>query len=178
MAQITRICLTGPESTGKSVLADRLAAHYDTVRVEEFSRDYAEARDGRLTYDDVETIARGQVALEEAATPHARRLIILDTDVLSSIVYSSYCYGGRVPAFATRRAKSHLADLYLLMDVDVPFVPDRVRSSVEHRQSLYREFRATLERFGANHVVVSGGWEERYAKAVAAIDDMVGVRQR
>jgi HTH-type transcriptional repressor of NAD biosynthesis genes len=174
MAQITRICLTGPESTGKSLLAERLAAHYGTVRVEEFSRDYAEARGGHLTYDDVETIARGQVALEEAATPDARGLIILDTDIISSIVYSSYCYGGRVPSFAEQRAASHLADLYLLLDVDVPFVPDRVRSSVEHRHSLYREFRAALDRFGARYEVVSGDWDARYARAVAAIDARLG----
>jgi len=169
MAQITRICLTGPESTGKSLLADRLAAHYGTVRVEEFSRDYAEARGGRLTYADVETIARGQIALEAEAAPHARRLVILDTDVVSSVVYSSYCYG-EVPQFVASRAAEHLADLYLLLDVDVPYVPDRVRSSIEHRQSLYREFRATLERLGATYKVVSGGWEQRFARAVRAID--------
>jgi HTH-type transcriptional repressor of NAD biosynthesis genes len=172
MAEITRICLTGPESTGKSRLADRLAAHYGTVRVEEFSRDYAEARGGRLTYADVETIARGQIALEEEAMPRAKRLILLDTDIVSSVVYSSYCYGD-VPTFVTGRAEEHLADLYLLLDVDVPFVPDRVRSSAEHRASLDREFRSALDRFGARYELVSGSWESRFTRAVALIDALL-----
>jgi NadR type nicotinamide-nucleotide adenylyltransferase len=167
MAQITRICLTGPESTGKSILADRLAAHYGTARVEEFSRGYAEARNGRLTYADVEAIARGQIALEGEASP-ANGLIILDTDVVSSVVYSSYHYGN-VPPFVSRRAAENLADLYLLMDVDIPYVPDRVRSSIEHRHALHREFRATLDHLGARYELVSGGWEDRFARAVAVI---------
>lgn len=169
MAKIARICLTGPESTGKSTLAARLAAHYGTVHVDEFARAYAERLGRELTFDDVEPIARGQLALEEAATPRARQLIVLDTDVVSSIVYSTFHYG-RAPEFALARAASHLADLYLLLDVDVPFVADPVRAPEEHRRALFALFRITLERFGARYDVVSGTWEERFDKAVALID--------
>lgn len=169
MAKIARICLTGPESTGKSTLAARLAAHYGTVHVDEFARTYAEGLARELTFDDVEPIARGQIALEEAATPRAHRMIVLDTDVVSSIVYGTFHYG-RAPEFALARAASHRADLYLLMDVDVPFVADPVRAPEEHRGELFARFRATLEQFGARYEVVSGTWEERYERAVALID--------
>lgn len=177
MAQIARICLTGPESIGKTLLAERLAAHYGTVHVGEFAREYAEALDRELTFDDVEPIARGQVALEEAAAPHAREVIILDTDVISSIVYGTFHYG-RAPEYALHRAASHRADLYLLLDVDVPFVDDPVRTPAEHRHELFARFRATLERFGARYVVVSGSWDERFERAVALIGRLFGVRQR
>lgn len=169
MAQIARICLTGPESTGKSLLAERLAAHYGTVSVPEFAREYAEGLGRELTFDDVEPIARGQAAVEEAATPRARRLIILDTDVLSSIVYGTFHYG-RAPEYALARAATRRADLYLLLDVDVPFVADPVRTPEAHRHELLARFRQTLERFGARWEVVSGSWEERYERAVALID--------
>ena len=169
MAQIARICLTGPESTGKSALAARLAAHYGTVHVDEYARTYAEGLARELTFDDVEPIARGQLAREAEATPRARRLIVLDTDVVSSIVYATFHYG-RAPDFALARAASHRADLYLLLDVDVPFVFDPLRAPEEHRAELFALFRATLERLGARYAIVSGTWAERYEKAVALID--------
>lgn len=168
MAPIARICLTGPESTGKSTLAARLAAHYGTVHVPEFARQYAESLGRELTFDDVEPIARGQVALEEAAAPHARRLILLDTDVLSSIVYGEFHYG-RAPQYALDRAAMHLADLYLLLDIDVPFVADPVRTPEAHRPELLARFRATLERFGARYEVVSGSWEARLRSAATFV---------
>ncbi|HWS72247.1 MAG TPA: AAA family ATPase, partial [Thermoanaerobaculia bacterium] len=90
-------------------------------------------------------------------------------DVISSIVYGIFHYG-RAPEYALQRAATDPADLYLLLDVDVPFVADPVRAPAEHRQALFAQFRATLECFGARYEVVSGSWEERFEKAVAFID--------
>ena len=172
MAKIARLCLTGPESTGKTWLAGQLAARRGTVWVPEYAREYALAVARELTVDDVEPIARGQIANEERALPSASGLIILDTDLVSTVVYSRHYYG-TVPPWIEDSARSRLADLYLLLDVDVPWVHDAARSSADDRPELHAAFARTLDAHGARVVRVAGGWEERLAQAVAALTGLV-----
>jgi NadR type nicotinamide-nucleotide adenylyltransferase len=168
MAKVARVCLTGPESTGKTTLAERLAAHFGTVWVPEFSREYAEGKPEPLVYDDVEPIANGQIALEERVTAGAAGLVILDTDILSSVVYSRFCYGS-VPERVVSAARARLADRYLLFSVDVPYVDDPVRSSIEDRHLLFVQFQKTLDEFGVSYSIVSGDWEERFRRSVEEV---------
>ncbi len=171
MAKIARVCLTGPESTGKTTLAARLAEHFGTVWVPEFAREYAETRKGPLAFEDVEPIVHGQIALEEILTTHAAGIIILDTDILSSITYSRFHYGD-VPASVMAAARERLADRYLLFTIDVPYVDDPVRASDEHRQVLFAQFQQTLDEFGVEYAIVSGDWEERFLRAVQEIEGL------
>jgi nicotinamide riboside kinase len=164
-----RICLTGAECTGKSTLAPLLAAHYGGVVVPEYARAYAERVGRELTYEDVEPIARG--VLESGGTAGALR--IFDTDLVSTVVYARHHYGD-CPQWIVDEARSRKADLYLLLDVDVPWIADGVRDSGVTRARLHDEFAATLRDLGANVVTISGGWEERLRRAVAAIDAFVG----
>ncbi|HVS30917.1 MAG TPA: ATP-binding protein [Thermoanaerobaculia bacterium] len=169
METLTRVCLIGPECTGKSDLAAALATHYGTVASKEFARQYAEGRSS-LFYEDVEAIARGQMAEETAAEPAALRLIILDTDLISTVVYSRHYYG-RCPDWVVAAARERRADLYLLMDTDVPWQPDAARDAGgDEREDLFDEFRAALDEFEARWEIVSGSREERLAKAVENID--------
>ena len=168
MAKIARLCLTGPESTGKTWLAGRLAELRGTLWVPEYAREYALAVARELTVDDVEPIARGQIANEERALPQCGSLLILDTDLVSTVVYSRHYYG-TVPPWIEEAARQRLADLYLLLDVDVPWVRDAARSSADDRPELHAAFARALEAHGARVVRIAGGWEERLAQAVAAM---------
>jgi HTH-type transcriptional repressor of NAD biosynthesis genes len=167
MAQIARVCLIGPHSTGKSTLARDLAAHYRTQWVSEYARGYALAVRRELTADDVPKIATGQIANEESAS--GSRLLFLDTDLLSTVVYARHYYGSCLEWIETK-ARERRADLYLLMNVDTPFVVDPARDSADVREELFAKFRAALEEFGAEYVVISGGWKDRMRAALAAID--------
>ena len=166
MAQIVRICLIGPHSTGKSTLARELAAHYATAWVAEYARDYALAAGRELTADDVPRIAAGQLANEESAA--ASEMLILDTDLLSTVVYARHYYAA-CPAWIEQQARERRAVLYLLMDVDTPFVADPARDSADVREELFARFRAALEELGAEFVVIRGTWDERKSAAIAAI---------
>jgi NadR type nicotinamide-nucleotide adenylyltransferase len=166
---IRRICLTGPECTGKTTLAQRLAEHYATAWVPEFAREYALDVARPLTLTDVDRIARGQMAGEDLLTLDAAGLLILDTDLISTIVYSNYYYSA-VPQWISTEARRRLADLYLLADIDVPFELDPARDAEAHRIEHAHAFRRTLDEFGARYVVVSGGLEARVQKAIEAID--------
>jgi nicotinamide riboside kinase len=186
--QLTRVCLIGPECTGKTTLAEELAIHFGATWVPEFAREYAARVARELTADDVEPIARGQMALEEAGvgsrewgvgdeaesshTPHPTPhppLLILDTDLISTVVYARHYYSD-CPEWIEREARARKADLYLLLDIDLPWVADSLRDSATPRESLYQQFAQTLKTYEANVVPITG---ERFAAAIKQLDSLL-----
>lgn len=171
MAEISRVCLIGPHSTGKSTLARELAAHYRTEWVAEYARGYAVCVKRELTCDDVVRIAEGQIANEDSVKGSG--LLILDTDLLSTVVYARHYYLN-CAEWIESKARERLADLYLLMNVDTPFVDDPVRDSADVREQLFAKFRCALKEFGARFVEIDGSWESRKNSAIRAIDQVIG----
>ncbi|MEW5914753.1 MAG: ATP-binding protein [Gemmatimonadota bacterium] len=167
--RLTRIVVTGSESTGKTLLAQQLAEHYAVAWVREFARDYAEEKHTPLTADDVDPIGRGQVAREDAAVHKAHDLLILDTDLLSTLVYGEQYYG-IAPEWIPGAVKLRLADLYLLCDIDVPWVADSVRDAQHQRRSMHDAFLQRLKAFGAPFRLITGTPSERLATAIESID--------
>ena len=166
IARPFRVCLTGAESTGKTELAKALAHHFSALLVPEYSREYSLARQNVLSYSDVGPIAHGQMSREDEAKGD---FLILDTDLLSTVVYSRHHFGA-VPQWVQTKARERLADLYLLLDIDVPWVWDPVRDSGETRKELHDDFRSALEEFGARYEMVSGTWEERLRRSIEVIE--------
>lgn len=164
-----RVSIFGPESTGKTTLAQRLADHFDTVLVPEYARGHLERRGGRVTLDDMVPIARRQRAMEEALARSANRLLICDTDPLATRLWSQALFGQVPEALGD---VGHY-DLTLLLDVDVPFVPDPVRYLPDERRAFFRACREALDRGGRLYRVIRGDWEERFVGAVAAIESVL-----
>jgi NadR type nicotinamide-nucleotide adenylyltransferase len=172
-----RVVLIGPESTGKTRLAEDLAERYGVPWAPEFAREYAEWRTTPLTFADVDAIGHGQKQGEDATLAQAARLgvplIILDTDLVSTVVYSRHYYGD-CPTWIEDEARGRLADLYLLHHTDVPWVAEGlVREQPERREELLGRFRATLRDLSAPVVPVRGDWEERRRIAVGCIDRLL-----
>lgn len=173
MATCTRICLTGPECTGKSELAERLARGSGGVVVHEFAREHALARGNVLSAADVELIARGQMANEDRVLANASGLVILDTDLISTVVYARHYYGS-CPAWIEEEAHRRRADLYLLLDTDVPWTPDAARDAGgDAREDLFDAFRAALDEFETNWRIVSGAGEERFRAMLEATPPII-----
>lgn len=165
--RIRRICVTGPESTGKTTLARQLAELARTEWVPEASRIYAERVGRELLASDVSPIAREHLALADPAAERARARdggLVLDTDLVSTVVYARHYYD-TVPAWIERAERARRADLYLLCDVDVPWIPDGVRDRPTDREAMFELFRRALVRRRANVLVVRGDWEARWALA-------------
>jgi HTH-type transcriptional regulator, transcriptional repressor of NAD biosynthesis genes len=166
---VRRVTITGSESTGKTWLAQRLARRFDTVWVPEFARQYALQKAAPLDASDVEPIARGQISAEDAVLSRAQGLAFLDTDLISTVVYAHHYYR-KCPPWVEHFARKRLADLYLLCDIDVPWIADAARDRPHARQELHAAFGQHLERFGAHYTLIRGTWDEREAVSVAAVD--------
>ncbi len=171
-----RVVVTGSESTGKTTLAADLAGRFGTVWVPEYARTYLDektATTGRpLDETDVEPIARGQIAAEDRGAAMAEALLVLDTDLMSTTVYARHYYGA-CPRWIEQAARDRRADLYLLCDIDVPWVPDPARDLPHARAHMHSLFVSALNALGAPYVTIRGSWSDRLAAAIAAVSTVV-----
>ena len=164
-AHSRRICLTGPESTGKTELAQRLSHELAIPWIREYAREYALVHP-ELTEADVEPIARGEIALLDSVSAP---IVVLDTDLISTVVYARHYYGS-CPQWIEAEARARRADVYLLLDTDVPWTADPARDAGgEIREDLFDAFRAALDEFETNWQIVSGDWEMRWQAAARTI---------
>ena len=170
------VCVIGPESTGKTTLARHLAEWLDTEWVPEASRRYAVRKGSELLASDVSPIAHEHIELADGAVERAGErgatALVLDTDLISTVVYARHYYGA-VPAWIVRAQRERRADLYLLCDVDVPWVPDGARDRPQNRAVMFDLFRRGLAARDARRVIIRGDWATRWERArdaVASLD--------
>jgi len=177
MTGLRKIVVTGPESTGKSTLSKALAAHFDTVWVEEYAREYLEKISRPYNQSDLLTIAKGQIAAEDAGSLHARNnLLICDTDLQVIKVWSEHrfhdCHDYILQEIATRRY-----DHYLLCAIDLPweYDPQREYPTLEERQYFFDIYQDIVQQSGTPWTLISGNMEERLHKSIEAIKKQEGL---
>ena len=174
---VKRVCAVGGESTGTTTIARDLAAHYGTVWVPEFGREYYEERmrsgdAGPWTTDEFVHIARDQARLEDLGALVADRVLVCDTDPFATEIWHERYVGtpsAEVAAIATGRR----CDLYLLTGTDIPFEQDGYRDGENIREWMHRRFRDELERRGKPYVLLEGDRKTRLSRAVARVDDLL-----
>ena len=168
---VKRVCVFGPESTGKSTLAANLAAHFRTCWVPEYARTFIESQRGAISRDDMLAIASGQIASEDALARNAQRVLICDTDVLTTCLWSETLFGACDPRLRNKATRPY--DLTFLLDVDVPWVPDVVRFLPDDRVPFFARCRDALDAHGRDYVVLSGTWDERFDRACQAVASLI-----
>lgn len=168
-----RVVVTGSECTGKTTLAEALAEHYGTVLVPEYVRRFVSEKGAAPEYRDVDAIARGQIELEDRLAAKASHLLIQDTDLLSTVVYSRHYYG-RCPRWIEYALQARAADLYLLADIDVPWVADGdQRDRGDRREEMQQLFRRALVDLGLRFTEVRGPLGGRLEAAISAVDELL-----
>ncbi len=171
---VKKVVVYGPESTGKSTLCRRLAEHFRTAWVGEYARGFLDVRGLPVVVEDIPLIARGHAASEDALARQANRVLFLDTDLLTTVLYGELYYG-ECPEWVRRAAEERTYDLYLVLDVDVPWVADPQRDMGHRREELRDRWVAALEERRRPYVVIRGDWEERFRAAVAAVEQVLGI---
>lgn len=166
---IRKIAITGPESTGKSRLAEQLAQHYNTVYVPEFSREYLSAINSPYMESDILEIAKGQIDAEERLESRAKNFLFCDTESLVNKIWSDHLYK-RCHQWILEKIKENRYDLYLLCNIDIPWEPDPLREHPQKRDYFFKLFYDELTSRGFNFEVISGIGEERLRNAIEIID--------
>lgn len=173
--RVRRVAVFGPESTGKTMLAEKLAARFAEPCVPEYARQFWDERGG-ITLADIPTIAHRQAELEDAAVARARRVVFCDTEALTTVLWSDLLYQDCPPLVrmsAELRAARY--DLYLLLNTDVPFAPDpqRVFPDEAGRAKCMGLWREALVSRQLPFVEIRGDWAQREATAVAAVQRLL-----
>ncbi len=194
-----KIVVLGPESTGKSFLCTQLATHYQSKWVPEFARDYLEKNGSGYQYEDLYEIAKGQLELEELAMGNEQSTIekdlpnlppytvylppstvnlpplFFDTDLYTIKIWSEISFNQCDNRILSRIAERRY-DLYLLCNTDLPWAPDPLREypDLEMRRRIYHYYKDALVNQEKPWADISGDYEERFLKAVEAVDLLTG----
>jgi len=192
---LKKIVITGPECTGKSTLCEQLAGHYNTIWCPEYAREYLLSHGKKYNYEDLLVIAKGQIKLEEEVTQSAigNRLLtnshspltpngyrdqhsplFIDTDMYVMKVWSEFVFNKCHP-YILYQITERKYDLYLLCNTDIPWVKDELREypDLKTRQKLYHIYKDLMIRQSTPWVEISGNYEERLHKAIAAVDHLL-----
>jgi NadR type nicotinamide-nucleotide adenylyltransferase len=170
-----KIVIIGPESTGKSTLCEGLAAHYHTEWVREYAREYLLTHGTAYSYDDLSTIARGQLALEDAAAATiGDGVLFIDTDLYVMKVWSEYVFGRCEPWILKEIVARHY-DGYLLCRTDLPWTKDELREypDLATRERLYHIYKDILINQPVPWVEIGGQAGERLQNAIEAVERLL-----
>ena len=167
---LIKIAVVGPESTGKSTLAEMLAKHYNTYWVREFAREYIDHLKRPYQKKDLDLIARGQMQAENDLTGSAKNgILICDTNLIVIKVWSEYKYGS-CEDWILDEMNRRKYDLHLLTYIDIPWEDDPQREHPEKREYFYEIYREELNSRGLRYVELKGSMDERFRSAVSEIN--------
>lgn len=183
-----KIVIIGPESTGKSTLCEQLADHYNTLWCPEYAREYLLEHGKKYTYDDLLTIAKGQIELENkyesmvnikssisnsSDLPFATHYspLFIDTDMYVMKVWSEFVFG-KCHQYILDRIAERKYDLYLLCNTDLPWVKDELREypDLKTRQKLFYVYKGIMENQSTPWAEVKGNNEKRLQNAITIVD--------
>ena len=166
---IKKIAIVGPESTGKSTITAQLAKHYHTLWVPEYARYYCAALQEECNLHDEANMFHGQVALEESILAIAEKdFVFCDTTFITVKIWSDEVFG-ETPNVVLDALPQYHYDLYLLMDIDLPWQEDPLRDFPHKREHFMQVWHQELKALNANYVVV-GGLDDRLANCIAQVD--------
>jgi NadR type nicotinamide-nucleotide adenylyltransferase len=174
-----KVVILGPESTGKSTLCQQLSSYYASTWVKEFAREFLLANGTDYSYEDLLTIAKGQVNLEEQAIRnfqdpmHAAPLFI-DTDMYVLKVWCEFVFDN-CHRWILNQVVERKYDLYLLCNIDLPWMADELREypDIESREKLFHYYKDIMVNQRVPWVSISGNYKERLEKAINAVDEIL-----
>lgn len=172
-----KVVLFGPESTGKTTLSKQLARHYNSVWVPEYARTYLQEKWNNTKTicapEDLMPIAIGQIQNENRLAPKAQKVLICDTDLLETKVYSEAYYVGSCDPTLEKYALQNTYDMYFLTYIDIPWEADDLRDKPNERKEMFNFFEQTLIKHNRPYTVLKGSSKKRLNHAIQIIDTLI-----
>ena len=192
---VKKIVVLGPESTGKSTLCDQLATHYQTLWVPEYARTYLQDHGMHYSYDDLLTIAKGQLALEDdylsklqyprsssssdtgSLQAENNKLLFIDTNMHVMKIWCEFVFG-KCHDWILQQIAVRPYDLFLLCDTDLPWIKDELREypDLESRDKLFRMYKEDMMNQPVGWSIINGDYQQRFVKAVTAVDQLLATQ--
>jgi len=172
-ATMIKIAITGPESTGKSFLAEALAKHYDTVWVKEFARDFLNQIQRPYSFDDISYIAQQQAYKEMDKARDANKFLFCDTDMLVCKIWQEFVFQ-KVSNQVDELFQNNPYQFTLLCNIDLPWEKDPLREHPDNRKELLKMYINNLNRFHRPYAIIKGLGEERVRNAVEVLEKEFG----
>lgn len=169
---LKRVALVGPESCGKSYLAEKLALHFNTVFVEEYGRTYCEKFGMDSTELDFAHVAGGQLYREDEMALEANKILFCDTDLIVTQIWSEVYFNGKCQPWIFWADHARRYDLFLLCAPDIPWVNDGLREFEGQRQWMFERLQQELESRGLRYEIIQGDFAARTAAAIQAIENL------
>ena len=164
---VKRICFYGPESTGKSTLAKRMAAIYATEFVPEVSREMITSNN--FTLDDIIKIGHAQTERVLEKSKVANKLLFCDTDLITTQIYCRH-YLKKVPPILFELEKKVTYDRYFLFDTDVPWVADGLRDLSDRRDEMFNVFKNELDKREIKYELLRGDFSARESRLIKELN--------
>lgn len=166
------IVITGAESTGKSVLTEALANHFEVPFIPEIARGYVEKLNRKYNYRDVEQIAREQIGLLSRLSNTKVPFLFVDTWLIITKIWFEVVFKD-VPEWIEKEIRQTKIDLFLICDTNLPWIPDPVRENGgENREILQKKYIEEIKRYHFKYNIVSGKDEKRLANALEFIKNL------
>ena len=172
---IIKVCFFGPESTGKTTMAAEMAKRFQTLFVTEVSREILDSN--TFTTDDIIRVGRAQTERILELEKKVSRLLICDTDILTTRIYSEH-YLGTYPPELDELEQLVSFDRYFLFDIDVPWVADGLRDLGDQREYIMELFRNALTQRSINPVTVRGTYAERAEMVDRSLRELLNSNQQ
>lgn len=172
LTMIKRISITGPECTGKTWLSKKLAGHYHTSWVPEYSVEYLQKKGSTYSIEDILNIAKGQLYSEDKFAENTNAILFCDTDMLVNKIWSKKVFG-EVPGWIDSMVSEHMYDLYLLCFPDIMWRPGPFRENPDDREILFRLYEQELIKHEFPYKIVTGDGEQRFKNAVNFVDELL-----
>jgi NadR type nicotinamide-nucleotide adenylyltransferase len=177
---LKKIVIIGPESTGKSSLCEQLADHFKTQWVREYAREYLLQHGTNYSFEDLLTIAKGQLQLEDIAVAQLTTInyqpstVFIDTDMNVMKVWCEFVFE-KCHHWILNQIVERKYDLYLFCNIDAPWVKDELREypDLKTRTQLYHHYKDILVNQNTPWADISGSYEERIQKAIAAVNAVI-----